>query len=174
MSAPQPIECVFVEQDASFRPTTPFWARQAKKHYVNGEVYNIADQPERSTNSHRHFFAALHEAWTNLPEAKSEQYPSAEHFRKRGLIECGFYDCASIACASKAEAARVAGFMRPTDEYAVITVSGATVTRYVAKSQSSRAMGKEAFQASKQAVLDWAAVQIGTTRDALQRAGEAA
>ena len=47
------------------------------------------------------------------------------------------------------------------DEYAIVTVTGSLVTVYTAQSQSYRAMGKDKFQASKQAVLDLIAEMIG-------------
>ena len=55
--------------------------------------------------------------------------------------------------ASRAEALRLAAFIRPMDEYAVVSASEAVVTVWTAQSQSLRAMGKERFKASKDAVL---------------------
>jgi hypothetical protein len=73
-----------------------------------------------------------------------------------------------------AEAQRVAAFVKPLDDYAVIVVREALVSVYTAKSQRIRAMGKHDFQRSKDAVLEILAGLIGTTTKALTNAGEAA
>ena len=78
------------------------------KQFVVGEVYCMVAQEERSAASHRQYFASLHDAWMNLPEATAEQFPSSEHLRKYALIQAGFRDERSIVCASKAEARRLA------------------------------------------------------------------
>lgn len=172
MSEPSPI--LFAWTGDSFVPASAFWAKKADAQYVIGQRYELIEHKERSSNSHRHFFASVHEAWQNLSEAYAEQFPTSEHLRKYALIKSGFHDSHSMTCTSKSEALRLAAFIRPTDEFAVVTVSGATVTRYVAKSQSMRAMGKEEFQRSKTAVLDLIASMIGTTTAELQKHSEAA
>jgi hypothetical protein len=170
MTAP-PLPCQW--DGEAFRPL-PRFARIADKHYVVGETYSLVTHEERSEASHRHYYAALHEVWQNLPDPWATMFPTSEHMRKHALIKAGYCDQRSIACASKAEAQRVAGFIRPMDEYAVVIASEAVVTVYTAKSQSYRAMGRKDFYASKEAVLGWCASLIGTTADELQRAGEAA
>jgi hypothetical protein len=65
---------------------------------------------------------------------------------------------------------RLAAFIRPTDEYAIVDVKESVVTVWTAQSQSMKAMGKEAFGKSKVAVLEFAAGMIGTTPEALVRA----
>jgi hypothetical protein len=79
-----------------------------------------------------------------------------------------------MVCRSNAEAQRFAAFMKPIDEWAIIEVKGSTVTRYSAKSQSERAMGKVDFEASKNDVLNFAASLIGVTRPQLEHQGEMA
>ena len=77
--------------------------------------------------------------------------------------------------ASKAEAVRVASFIRPLDTYAVIVPREATVVVMTAKSQSYKAMGRVEFQRSKEAVLDKLAAMIGVERRTLDaNAGKAA
>lgn len=139
----------------------------ADKHYVVGEKYILEQHKERSTASHSHYFAALTETWRNLPEDVADQFPTAEHLRKWCLIKAGFADERSIVCASKAEAQRVAAFIKPMDEYALVTVRDATVRVYTAQSQSTRAMNAATFQRSKEAVLEIAAGIIGTTPEAV-------
>lgn len=153
----------------------PRHGRIADRYFVIGETYELVEHHRRSLNSHNHYFASLSEAWKNLPEEAAERFPTVEHLRKFALIKAGYADSTSIVCGSKAEAQRVAAFVRPADEFSIITVSEATVTRYVAKSQSMRAMGKADFQKSKDAVLEIAAAMISVTPHQLAKeAGRAA
>lgn len=151
----------------SFTPVSPYWAREADKEFTVGEVYRLDVIEERSRASHAHFFASVTEAWRNLPERLADRFPSAEHLRKYSLIRCGYRDERSIVCASKAEAQRLAAFVKPMDDYAVVVARERVVTVWTAKSQSMRAMPKGEFQRSKDAVLDYLASLIGTSRDAL-------
>lgn len=153
----------------AMRPTSRF-SRMADRQYVVGELYLIDAIEERSGKSHNHYFAIVNQAWVNLPEDIAERFSSSEHLRKFALIKAGFRDERSIVCASKAEALRVAGFVKPLDEYAVVTVLEAVVTVYTAKSQSAKAMGKAKFQESKEAVLGVLAGLIGVEPAALGRA----
>lgn len=154
-------------------------------HGRNGELWREAFAPggryrvqlveERSRASHNHYFAAIGEAWRNLPDHMLDEFPSSEHLRKKALVRAGYADERTFVCASKAEAARMAAFMRPMDEYAIVSVREATVTVWMAKSQSVRAMGKAEFQASKEAVLDVISRLIGVSTDDLrQNTGKAA
>lgn len=147
------IQCVWT--GAAFAPSTPFQARLAADRFGEGEVVAVSAENERSAKSHRHYFAALKDIWLNLPErCASEQWAqSPEHLRKYLLIRAGFCDTHTLPCSSAAEARRVAAFMRPVDEFSIVLAREATVVRYVAKSQSAKAMGAKAFRASKDAVL---------------------
>jgi hypothetical protein len=147
--------------------------RAADQAYVVGETYRLIVQEERSSNSHKHFFAAVNDAWANLQERTAEQFQTSEHLRRYALIKAGYYDSHTLVCASAAEARRVAAFMKPIDEFAIITVNAATVTRFTAKSQSLKAMGKKDFQESKDKVLDILSGMIGTTAGELQRSDAA-
>lgn len=165
---PTPIEC-FWDGDA-FRPINDWWKSRARRQFTEGEVYHLADQPERSSRSHNHYFASVAEAWKNLPDALAERFPTADHLRRYALIKAGYCDSTTMVCSSKAEAQRVASFIRPTDEFGIVIVTEATVTRYAAKSQSMRAMGKDEFQKSKDAVLGIISEMIGVERKALEGA----
>lgn len=166
MTAPPPIICTW--DGEAFAPL-PRFARLADQHFVIGEEYPLVVHEQRSMASHGHFFAVLQNAWQNLPEAEAARFPSAEHLRKWALIRAGYADERSIVCASKAEAQRVAAFVRPMDDFAVVVVSEAVVKVYTAQSQSMRAMGRKAFAESKQAVLDVLAGMLGTTPGALAK-----
>jgi len=158
----------------AMRPLGRF-AKTADREFVVGQVYRMAEIEERSAKTHAHYFACLHDAWLNLPEDDQERWPTEDHLRKFALIKCGYADERSIVCASKAEAQRVAAFIQPIDGFALVTVSECVVRVFTAQSQSMRSMGRDAFQKSKQAVLDYVAGLIGTSAAALTKnAGQAA
>ena len=148
----------------------PLNPRAADRMYVVGERYHLDHIEERSAASHRAYFAALHDAWQNLPEDLAARFATPEALRKYALIRTGFRDERSIVAASKAEARRIAAFIKPLDEFAVVSVHEAAVIVWTAKSQSMKAMGKAEFQRSKDAVLQFCAEIIGVTRDELGRA----
>jgi hypothetical protein len=149
------------------RPTKGF-AALADKLFVVGEVYTLDESdPTRSMVSHRHYFATVYDAWLNLPEGEAERFPSADHLRKYALIRAGYRDERSIVCSSKAEAQRIAAFIKPMDEYAIVAISEAVVRVYTAKHQNMRAMGRKVFQESKDAVLDVLASMLGVSKDEL-------
>lgn len=137
------------------------------RQFIVGETYQLIVHENRSQESHNHYFAAIHDAWMNLPELDSERFATAEHLRKWALIKAGYRDERSVVCASKAEALRVAAFIKPMDEFAVVLTHEAVVTVYTAQSQSKKAMGADAFQASKQKVLDVISAMIGVEQKAL-------
>lgn len=152
----------------------PLSPHLADGQYVVGEVYRLVPMEDRSEASHRQYFAAVNDAWRNLPEAMADQFPTSEHLRKWALIKTGYRDERSIVAGSKAEAQRMATFIEPMDEFAIVTTSAATVTVWTAKSQSMKAMGKAEFQKSKGDVLDLLASMIGTDAAALQSNAERA
>lgn len=129
--------------------------KQANSTFVVGEIYQMEVQEPRSMASHSHYFATLQGIWESLPERYGDAIPSVEHMRKWALIRTGYRDERSIVCASKAEAKRVAAFVKPMDDFAIVVVNEATVAVYTAKSQSHKAMGGKEFQKSKEAVLEY-------------------
>jgi len=136
--------------------------RYTSETFGDGEVVTLSPIEDRSAASHGHFFALLHQAWINLPEEYAERFPSEEHLRKWCLIKSGHRDERTTVCGTKAEAERVAAFIRPIDDYAIVVAREATVTVWTAKSQSMRAMGKDAFQQSKDDVLRVLSELIGS------------
>ncbi len=154
---------------------TPLSPSLADKQYCVGEAYRLVPYEDRSANSHNHFFAAVHDAWQNLPEGEADRYPSSEHLRKWALVKTGYCDKEDIVCASNVDSLKLASYARTRDHYAVIQVANNVVTIWTAQSQSRAAMGKEIFQKSKTAVLDEISKMIGVSTDDLQRnAGQAA
>lgn len=153
----------------------PRFHNAVNEQFVVGEVYRLVEEADRSQRSHNHFFAVVHEAWLNLPEAAAIRFPSAEHLRKFALIMCGYRDERSIVCSSKAEAQRFAAFLRPRDDFSIVSVHEATVVEWTAKSQSKRAMGPKVFQESKDAILGYLDEMLGTAPGTVARnAGRAA
>jgi hypothetical protein len=165
---------VFTWDGEAMKPMARF-ARVCDQQFVIGESYQLVVQESRSKVSHDHFFAALHDAWMNLPDELAMRFPTQEHLRKWSLIKAGYADKRSIACSSKLEARRIAAFIKPMDDYAVVLVRDATIEIYTAQSQSMKAMGKRVFQESKQAALDIMSEMIGvSSNDLVAHAGSAA
>ncbi|AVX04192.1 hypothetical protein MXMO3_01666 [Maritalea myrionectae] len=131
----------------------PRLQKECDNTFVVGEYYDLEVKEERSIKSHRQYFAAVREYWLNLPELIEDNFPSDEHLRKWALIKCGYYDERSLVASSKKEAQRIAAFVKPSDDFAIVTVNECVVQVFTAKSQSTKAMGKRVFQESKEAVL---------------------
>lgn len=151
---------IFQWDGDAMRPVRSF-TRLANDQFVVGQEYRLVQEAGRSKRSHDHFFACVEDAWQNLPERWDGRFPTADHMRKFALIRAGYRDERSIVASSKAEAQRVAAFVKPMDEFAVVVVSEAVVTVYTAKSQSRKAMGGPVFQKSKQDTLDVLAEMVG-------------
>ncbi|MBI1234722.1 MAG: hypothetical protein GC208_09500 [Alphaproteobacteria bacterium] len=170
----RPIVCRF--DGHQFVPEGNYHLRNAATDYEDGALYRLAPVVERSMSSHRHYFACINEAWKSLPEKDAGEpwAQSAEHLRHYALIQTGFATCVESDCGSNAAALRVAAMTRAVVEYAVVQVSGSAVRVWRARSQSNRAMPKDEFQASKEAVLNWIAQRLGVTPETLARQSEAA
>lgn len=150
-------------------------AREADAYFVIGQTYQIVEHKNRSSATHNHEFAWLHEAWRNLPEELAELYPSVEHLRKRALIQAGYFDEQAVDAGSNAAALRVAALIRSREEFSLVLVKGAFVLIRTAKSQSRRAMNAKEFQESKSAVMAIVSDMIGVEPgDLRENAGRAA
>jgi hypothetical protein len=121
-----------------------------------------------------HEFAAVAEAWKQLPDHLTEHFPTSEHLRKRALIDAGFYTETILDVGSNAAALRVRDYAKAEDGFAYVVVRGRVVAIRKAMSQSRRAMGAAEFQRSKQAVLEIVAGLIGVTPEALSSHARAA
>jgi hypothetical protein len=150
----------------------PRFAREADRRFVIGERYTLDEIQERSAASHRHYFASVNTAWASLPETIGAQFPTSEHLRKFCLIKAGFHNHRSIVARSKTEAQRIAAFVRPMDEFAIVTVSECVVNVFTAQSQSHRAMGKQQFARSKESVLQVLDDLLGVGRGETAKQGE--
>jgi hypothetical protein len=146
-----------------FVPADLYWARQANNRFTIGALYPLEAREDRSSASHRHYFAALHQAWDNLPLETIERWPTPEHLRRWALIKCGYANERSIVCASPEEARSVAAFIAPFDDFAIVMAREAVVSVFTAKSQSVGAMDKKTFEESKSKVLEYIASLIGAS-----------
>jgi hypothetical protein len=144
----------YVWSGEAFEPL-PGFRKRADAAFVVGQVYHMEPIEERTARTHKHYFACVNEAWQSMPDDFAERFPTPEALRKFALIKAGFADSRQLVAASRAEALRLAAFVRPMDEYALVKMAtdAPVVTVWTAQSQSMRAMGKERFKASKDAVL---------------------
>src|SRR5262245_7714135 len=153
----------------------PYFRKRAVAEFKAGESYTLAENEQRSMNSHRHFFATVNEAWMNLNERDAELFPSADHLRKWCLTYTPFCDVHHYHAASKAEALRVAKFLSSSSDYSRVEIEGSIVRHYVPHSQALAAMpNNRTFQLSKNAVLDVLAKKLGVTVERLEEAGRRA
>lgn len=139
----------------------------------DGEVHGWQMAEHRSPETHRHYFACIRNAWANLSEDKAERFKSPEHLRHHALVMTGFGRVSEMVFRSNAEAIKAALLMSEMDTYAVVNIGGIdgnVVTVGRADSQSMRAMGKERFAASKEAVLNFISTLLGTDVTELEEA----
>ncbi len=153
----------------------PVLPRAAERMYVVGADYRLIPTEARSEKSNSHFFAAMNDVWGSLGHNMASRFPTATHLRKHALIEVGWVDEIVTACATNAEAERMAAVCRNVDDYAIVTVEGTLCTVYRAKSQKYEKMDRSEFQRSKKAALEWVADLIGVDVKTLSRnAGQSA
>lgn len=136
----------------SFRPETRRALAEAQSRYGEGEVVPLDVANPRSRASHDHFFAVVGEAWATLPETMKDRFPTSESLRHYALCMSGHCDVETFVASSRAEALRLASFVRKGE--VIVTVDGPTVTRLTPHSQSQKAMGGRVFQQSKADCLD--------------------
>jgi hypothetical protein len=118
-----------------------------------GAVHGWQMAENRSSESHRHFFAVVNEAWKNLPEDMADDFPSPEHLRKWSLIKAGFCSETRIVCANNSEAMTLATKAKSLDKYSVVAIDEKAVTIWTADSQRRDAMGRQAFQEAKERAM---------------------
>ena len=155
--------------DGSVMRPHPRFRKLCDDQFAAGETYVLAADERASTASRNHYFAALHDAWLNLPEDQAQRFPSPEFLRRWALVQAGYANERVIPCDSEADAKRMALTARALDGYCVIVRKGTVVQIWTAQSQSHKSMTKEQFQASKSAVLDIVSKMIGVTRGELQK-----
>lgn len=147
--------------NGDFSAANAYHARALDKALVIGEVLTWERMEARSTESHNHYFAAIHEAWINLPETVAGEFPNPESLRKYALIKAGYCTVKKVACLTASAANELTTYLLSIDSFLLCEVYGNVATVYRAQSQSMKAMGKKEFQKSKQAVLDILSSMIG-------------
>lgn len=164
-----PLQCVWTGE--AFKPANRRSLLEAGDRYGSGEVVWIDPERPRSKVSHDQFFALVGEAWESLPEHLAARFPTPESLRHYALCKSGHCDVETFVASSKAEAMRLAAFIRSGAKDGVqVVVNGSTVTRLTPHSQSMKAMGAKVFQESKAACLDVIAGLLEVTADDLRRA----
>ena len=136
----------------------------------------------RSSPDHRRFFAVIHRAFEQWPEAHPTFVPeSAEQLRAWLLCKAGFREATPIMLPDDAtehmrDLFRLAieASVRAAGGYAWVVPyqNGAAVVR--AKSIAWTRVGQSEFNAIRSAVEDVIAAEIGVTAEALLKHGEAA
>lgn len=126
--------------------------------FVVGERYRLAEADERSAKSHNHFFAAVSNAWMNLPDDLATQFATPDALRKHALILTGFRKERKFVASSKVEARKIAAFLKPEgDDYSIIAVNENVIVEWRAESMSYKSMGRKRFMEAKQATLQFLA-----------------
>ncbi len=168
-----PTAIVFQWNGAAMVPIRRF-ADHCAVTFKAGELYHLEAQQPRRESSHRHYFAALDEAWPSLPHSYDLEpwAQSREHLRHYALIRTGWFNATVHQCASNAEAVRWSAIMRPNHPFAIVTAVRSTVVEQHAVSQQRAAMGSSDFMLSKWHVLDFVADLLGTTRGELEAAAD--
>ena len=142
-----------------------------------GEVVLVSIDRARSPQNHKHQFAWIKDAWGNLPESALLQpwAETPETLRKHALIATGYHQTLVLDCGANATAQRVKTALLAAEVkahgYALGQVRGPVVRIWTPESQSVRSMGGDRFKASKAAILDWIASQMGVAPDELKSAG---
>jgi len=139
--------------------------KEADEAFVVGQTYTAKEAGQRSGRSHRHYFALVHEAWTNLPEHLERWFPNEEALRKFGLIKAGYCDTKTVTLGAPGKALKFS-----LDDYSIVEMGDDVMTVHTAHSQSEKAMGKERFQRSKDDVLGVLSKLIGVDVTELRKA----
>lgn len=163
----------FMWRDGVFVPENRI-AAYCDEEFGEGEIVTFERHEDRSMASHNHYFACIQTAFDNLPEAQDSRFPTPDALRKWALIRAGYCTESTIVCDTPEQAQLVAAFTG-WSEGIIIVVRENIVKKYVAKSQSMKAMNKDEFQRSKVDVLDTIAELIEVSRKRLlSNAGAAA
>jgi hypothetical protein len=148
------------------------------RQFVVHEEYVLEPVVNRSMASHNHYFAALGDAWDNLAEEFDGKFPTPEHLRAHALVKTGWCTETDTVCDTPKEAKSLAALIRRLSPYAVIQISGNVVKVFEPVSQQMHgpnAMRKEAFEDSKNDVLNYVAgMTHSTPRELKKNAGRSA
>jgi len=169
---PKPI--VYVKVGNHLVPI-PRFLRLFHQQWAEGEEVILDVLLQRSMASHNHYFAALHEGFLNLAEEYAQEFDSEEHLRHWCLCKEGFCTSTKWVMNTAEDARQLRKALKEADAATIVGVEGNVATVYHPLSQSMKAMGKDAFEESKKAVLARVASMANTTVTELKKnAGRAA
>lgn len=146
---------IFTYTDDGVMKPLPRFEKLCWQQFVVGLSYPMEVVEPRSMKSHSHYFACIHTAFENLPEAMKEEFKSEEGLRAKALVATGFCTERDFPCDTPSKAKYLATVIRTFSEYSIIKISGDVVKVFEPKSQALNAMKPDEFQAAKTAVLDW-------------------
>lgn len=170
------IEAVWTGE--AFEPFGNWSTAQCHDRLGAGQVVYLDIDPARTKRSHNHQFAFVKTALENLPESLAHMpyATNTETLRKHALIATGYCDTSMLAVGCPRRALRTVAFVNKMAHaqhgYSLTQAEGSVVYCHTAHSQKVKAMGKERFQESKQAILEWLADLIGVKPEELAKMGK--
>lgn len=99
------------------------YRKAAKAQFAIGDECPLIKLQPRDMRSHNHYFAAVGNAFDNLPHTIAARFPSAEHLRKWALIETNWFvekEWTFEGRGAEVQAKKLGTFIRTEDEYARI------------------------------------------------------
>lgn len=146
----------------------PRFQAQCDRELVVGARYLMEPIDEVQSARDRAYFAAIREAWSNLPEGLAEQFPSPNDFRRHLLVACGFCTTKRLRFASAQAAMEALPVFAGLA--ALVEVQGAVVVVKTPMSQKLRGgMEKADRLRSYQETQDLAAAMIGVSAEDVER-----
>lgn len=173
-----PNRAVLFVWDGDVMIPLPRFKRMCDQLFAVHEEYPLIVLENRSMASHRHYFAAVAEAWENLSEEHTHdgqgnvRFPTSEHLRAWALVEAGYATETKYVMDTPKDAKQLAIMLRKKEPLAIIRVRGNVVQEFIPESQSTGSMKKQAFEDSKAAVLAIVAPMARTTPAQLHREAE--
>src|SRR5262245_31093180 len=95
----------------------PYFRRMARAQFKGGAVDRLEQAEQRSADSHRQYVAAINEAWQNMHEDIRHRWTSPEELRKWALSYTGWRDVRTYVARTRAEAMRVAKYLKEGGDY---------------------------------------------------------
>ena len=140
-----------------------------------GGVYNVSLAKDRSSESHKQFFAVVADAFHQIPDDK-QHWSNPEHLRKWLLCKVHWCNQTDTVLSTNDDAMKFAAMVKSLDPYAVFQVKGRVVRNWVPKSMKAArgnngGMSKQDFQQVKQEIFDFLDDYLGLERGTLAKQG---
>lgn len=173
------VEGGVVERVKAMVPSSRY-SRVASKQFTLDAEYPLEIVQYRSMASHNQYFAAVSDAFDNLPEKLAPSFPSDTHLRKWALIQCGHFKQKETEWDTRHDAMRHATYVRTKEVYSRINVEkvprviedGAERWVVIVReplSQDFASMSKAEFEQSKRDVLELLESIINVPKGALMK-----